>query len=528
MSELQRNWGQLRAQQSSRANVLEEVYVHNLRGIQDLRIRFPFSVSVLAGPNGCGKTSVLFALGCAYKVPGAGIRDFTPASLFPEFRPQTIQEARYTDAREAAEITFAYVSNDERVQMKWARSSGKWNRSFFGRPKGSQPIREVYLRTLSNLSNPSEVRSVLQVARQKFQSEEVDSSLIAFAQRILSFRYTKLSKLTSGARELLFAERELGSGGGDAARYSEFHMSAGERSVLRLSMRLSKLKSALVLIDEIEAGLHPYTQQALMLELERLALRNDLQIVVTTHSPVVIDSVPEEARVFLDRIDDRVIRKNPYRDVIQKALYGQSQDALKILCEDEEAEGLVRGFLDHFGPELDFLQHDIEVGRDTGKDEFLNHLETFGRFRQISDYLMILDGDGRDLVDKLTARAQGLGQAVNVLCLPSAQPPEVWAWRTIRNHISDYAPLLGLQEERLRADMQQIEDLYSAATDKASQIAKNKLSSLGDRCSRQPGGIMRLVGRQEASREAGESFEFGTQLLEAIRNWRSRRVQADW
>lgn len=39
-----------------------------------------------------------------------------------------------------------------------------------------------------------------------------------------------------------------------------------------------------------------------MLELQRIALRNDLQVVVTTHSPVVLDSVPPEGRIFLERM----------------------------------------------------------------------------------------------------------------------------------------------------------------------------------------------------------------------------------
>ena len=77
-----------------------------------------------------------------------------------------------------------------------------------------------------------------------------------------------------------------------------------------------------------------------MLELQRLALRNNLQIVVTTHSPVVLEAVPPEACIFLERTEDNVEVCPPYRDVIQKAFYGQSVHKLSILCEDEVAEGL--------------------------------------------------------------------------------------------------------------------------------------------------------------------------------------------
>ncbi len=47
--------------------------------------------------------------------------------------------------------------------MCWARQRRSWNRSFLGEKDARQPERDGYLRTLRNLSNPSEVRSVLQL-----------------------------------------------------------------------------------------------------------------------------------------------------------------------------------------------------------------------------------------------------------------------------------------------------------------------------------------------------------------------------
>ena len=84
-------------------------------------------------------------------------------------------------------------------------------------------------------------------------------------------------------------------------------MSSGERAILRISKDISGLHDALILIDEVDTGLHPYTQQQVMLELQRIALRQQLQIIVASHSPVVLDSVPPDARIFLDR-DDRSVQ----------------------------------------------------------------------------------------------------------------------------------------------------------------------------------------------------------------------------
>ena len=123
-----------------------------------------------------------------------------------------------------------------------------------GRKNASQPERQLYLRTLSNLSNPSEVRNVLNMSRLKSQPEEtpLTAAQIEFAHQMLPFRYSEVVDITSGNKNLLFAAQEGG------AAYSELHMAAGERAILRLSQEVTQLNGALVLIDEVEAGLHPW------------------------------------------------------------------------------------------------------------------------------------------------------------------------------------------------------------------------------------------------------------------------------
>ena len=161
---------------------------------------------------------------------------------------------------------------------------------------------------------------------------------------MLPFKYSEVVNLSDGnkadgSKDLLFAVQEGG------ATYSELHMAAGERALLRLSQEITPLDSALVLIDEVEAGLHPWVQELLMLHLQQLALRNNLQIIVTSHSPVVLDSVPTHARIFLDRDESsgKVVVRPPYRDVVQNALYGRSIEALKVLCEDGGGGGHLKG-----------------------------------------------------------------------------------------------------------------------------------------------------------------------------------------
>ena len=150
--------------------------------------------------------------------------------------------------------------------------------------------------------------------------------------------------------------------------------------MLELSLELSQLQNALVLLDEIELGLHPHTQKKLMLQLQRLAIRNNLQIIATTHSPVVLDCVPEAARLFLERTPEGVTWTPTYRDVILRALYGQSQTTLSILCEDVVAENMIRGVVDVLAPIMRIRHSDIAIGSDTGASEFKHHAQLLKKF----------------------------------------------------------------------------------------------------------------------------------------------------
>ena len=510
--ELREVWEALRASNGRREEALTALRIKRLRGIWDIRIPLEYPVSVLAGPNGCGKSTVLFACACAYRVPGGSPRDFTPGSLFPNFASR--QQAVSADAPQQTLLEFQYVHRGNHLSMTWRRRKS-WTRSFLSQNRGTQPERQVYLRTLANLTNPSEVRSVLQLGRKHVDTETLPPELLSFAHRILPWRYRDLALISGPTSDLLFAQIE----GIDETRYSEFHMSSGERSILRISKDISRLENALVLIDEIDTGLHPYTQQQVMLELQRSALRQGLQIVVASHSPIVLDSVPPDARIFLDRDDatGQVRRAPLYRDIFQKALYGQSRDQLSILCEDGVAEGLIRGVLDVLNFELELRHEDIVIGRNTGRDEFPGHVRTLGKFGKLSDFLFVLDGDSRAMENQLRSVGKKYGYPVQPLFLPGSGPPEQWLWDTLRKKAAEYAVALNRTEADLERSMRNLKQLADGAVQQRD-AAKTALGSFAYSLGRTVPDIARIVGHREARDNAIP--EFLMELKDQIGSWR--------
>ena len=514
-SELREVWNVLGQRRAQYDFYLERVQIKNFRGIADLRVDFEYPVSVVAGPNGCGKTTLLLACACAYRQASGSPRALLPGNIFPDFKDRLRQTL--SDETRRTEFSYQYIDSRQPTQMAWRRGK-RWNR------KGKQPERVVYVRTLANLTNPAEARGALGLMRKDYIAEPLAPALLDLAERILPQRYRRVSLVSATGtdeRDLLFAEMEDHK----EVRYSEFHMSSGERTILRLSKDLSGLEDALVLIDEIDTGLHPYTQQQLMLELQRIALRQRLQIIVASHSPAVLESVPARpnGRLFLDRdestLDVRLLP--PHRDIFQKALYGQSREQLSILCEDEVAEGAILGVLDVLQPRLGLRPDDFLIGRNTGRDEYQAHIRALGKFRGLSNFVFVMDGDSKDREAPLRGLAESYGHSFRPLFLPGEGPPEQWLWDVLGERPAEYETHLGMSSTDIRARMREAEQVMAGSLRmRAKEAAKLRMGALARRLGRDVADLARIVGRRETEMESYEVRGLVRGFQERIALWR--------
>lgn len=84
-------------------------------------------------------------------------------------------------------------------------------------------------------------------------------------------------------------------------------MGAGENYLLNLFSILEICPNGtLILIDEIELGLHEEAQIRLIDELKEICLSKKIQIICTTHSGVVLSSLPPKGRIFIERINEKI------------------------------------------------------------------------------------------------------------------------------------------------------------------------------------------------------------------------------
>ncbi len=85
-------------------------------------------------------------------------------------------------------------------------------------------------------------------------------------------------------------------------------LSGGERTILTkiLPLYLHDYKDGIILIDEPEISLHPNWQFQIIELYKKIAIRNNNQFIIATHSPQIVASVEQESLRVLVRENDKI------------------------------------------------------------------------------------------------------------------------------------------------------------------------------------------------------------------------------
>jgi hypothetical protein len=177
--------------------------------------------------------------------------------------------------------------------------------------------------------------------------------------------------------------------------YSEFHFGAGESSIIRIVTAIELLpESSLILIEEIENGLHPIATRRLVEYLIAAAERRKIQVIFTTHSDDALSVLPPEA---VWSCLDGVPQQGKLSIKTLRAISGKVDTALALFTEDEFGSFIVESLVREFLPEY----HDqIEIHAVAGDGNAVrihrNRLDDpSARHRS----LCILDGDSQQVDD---------------------------------------------------------------------------------------------------------------------------------
>ncbi|HCR3775492.1 TPA: AAA family ATPase [Morganella morganii] len=200
-------------------------------------------------------------------------------------------------------------------------------------------------------------------------------------------------------KSIKFLEHRLwGARGGtamlstDKLNYTEAYAGSGEFAVVSLVMNLFSAKDkSLILLDEPEVSLHPGAQKRMMELIYSLVDNKKHQVVLSTHSPVLVNMLPKEAvKLFIydEDTESAKIAQNISPDEAFVEL-GHDLSERTIITEDKLAkEVIVRAIQNE--PRLNSFNIQYVPG---GAEVILGkHLPSHAAVGR-NDILFLLDGD---------------------------------------------------------------------------------------------------------------------------------------
>ncbi len=306
-----------------------------LRSFNDEIIKFDFPVTALIGPNGGGKTTILGAAACAYK-------DVKPSRFFAK-------SGKLDDSMQQWKIEYKLIHRSVKKDEEFTRSASflslKWSRDAL--------LRTVVIFGVSRTVPANERVELRKCASTRFEVKDsaikkIESSVTKEVSKILGKDITGYSYIKIDGRghmTLLTGITE------DGVQYSEFHFGAGESSIIKMVMSIESLpENSLILIEEIENGLHPIATIRMVEYLIHVAERKKAQVIFTTHSDDALIPLPSQAiwasvdrKVFQGKLDVKSLR----------AIHGQIDSKFVIFTEDSFAKEWIEVALRSYD-EIDF------------------------------------------------------------------------------------------------------------------------------------------------------------------------------
>ena len=301
---------------------LSKLIISRCRAFEDATITFDFPVTALIGPNGGGKTTILGASALLYD-------SIAPRQFFTRNRQLDQDMKDWAISYEAIDREMNRTDAIKRTahfnREKWTRDAISRNVIVFG---VSRTLPAVERSSLSRFANKNVVFKPEEMTTLNGSAEYISKILgkdVKDYQIVQSDRY--------GNIQLLSGQTTGGK------TYSEFHFGAGESSIIKMVIGIEKTsENSLILIEEIENGLHPLAVLRLVDYLIDVADRKKLQIIFTTHSEYAIEPLPTEA--VWSAVDGKAIQGK--LDILSlRSLVGEINSELIVYVEDEFAKDWV-------------------------------------------------------------------------------------------------------------------------------------------------------------------------------------------
>jgi len=378
------------------------ITIDSFRHINELDICFKHPVSVISGTNKIGKTSLLLLIACSHydfkrydsTKPDTVLRRHTWRDVLPFTNHETIE-------KDYSYKLYWRVGQSPREGIgKRLHTSKAWT----GIGKASSDLkrknaqirgREVRLIDLERILPARNFSNSLMRKISTYRGERINKDIEKAFSYILDVpSEVQIKKIGSHINKLAFLISYTGE------PYSSYNAASGEESLLNILYDIFETpKDSLILIDEVEAGLHPYIQRKLADIIQYVSWTQKKQFIITTHSPTLFSAFSQKSRIFIDRNIDGTYR--PIHNISVNAAFSkmdsEAYPLLFLYCEDEISEYIIKKVLIEIGKEKRYFDRLINIIRsgsiDQVKNDYMRHKRNFTQLKHKIGYACVFDGD---------------------------------------------------------------------------------------------------------------------------------------
>ncbi|MGA2221736.1 MAG: AAA family ATPase [Verrucomicrobiia bacterium] len=317
---------------------IEWLEIEGVRGWTGQRVEFKFPMVVVCGENGSGKSTVLQTAASAYKQKGDQ-NDWYASDFFPETAWDKLENAelRYS-IRQGIEGSFT---------MALRRATDRWT-GYNKRPQ--RDVQYIDLARIQPISSRVGYSRLAKPSVKEKSASEFDSEMLLRLSSIMGRNYDKgKMAITDADEERAVPVVALGS-----TDFSAFHQGAGETTVAEL-LNFPFTKNSLLLIDEIETSLHPRAQRRLVRDLAEKCRALELQIIISTHSPYVLEEFPPDARCYILQSEGGSQRQVVFGvspEFAMTKMDDESYPECDLYVEDDHAKTMLREILVFHAPDI--------------------------------------------------------------------------------------------------------------------------------------------------------------------------------
>lgn len=318
---------------------LKNIKFEKFRHIPSLDIEFKNPISVISGTNRSGKTTILMAIACSHlnflkRNPKNGNLERNTWSSLMKLTSHDKQTEDWTYY-----ITYKKGNKVEKPKRGQRKAlTNKWNG--IGKKESQFDFRDIVFIDLDRVVPARFFNDKLFAEAKKGILENVSDKNINKIEQYLSYILEEKFTLNSLAKvndKDVFKYK-------NKYEYSSFNTATGEDVLTRIIIDIVEAKEkSLILIDEVEMGLHPKIQRRLIDVIRNISRQDQKQFIVTSHSSTILDAINSSSRIFIEKSNSgeyKAIQNISVNAALTK-MDAKSFPLVELFCEDNEARKIV-------------------------------------------------------------------------------------------------------------------------------------------------------------------------------------------